>query len=389
MSVLKFTPNNIKKNNKKYIISAIIILIFLILFLFYFFNPTFRNFITIHIFRKEVSQDNLTSITLEENETSFVYSYDKYITVLNKNILYTYNASGNVISELDINISSPIFDSKNKFLVVAENNGDSIYLISGENIVWQSNIDGKISKVAVNNNGYVSIIVSGTSYKSIVIAFDSKGKELFKTYLSNTVAIDSDISNDNKYLSIAEIDYSGSIIKSMVKTISVEKAISEPTNSVIYTFTSEDNSLITDINYQNKNILSCMYSDSIHILNINDKIDSNLISFKNQYDFADINLKNNVVYTSSKSSGFSSNTEINITNIQNNNSNIYNLKGNIKSLYSYNEKIAINLGSEIHFIGLNGWLLKKYISSNEINSIVLGDNIAGVVYKDKVEIIQF
>ena len=31
----------------------------------------------------------------------------------------------------------------------------------------------------------------------------------------------------------------------------------------------------------------------------------------------------------------------------------------------------------------------KYTSSNEINSIILGDSIAGVVYKDKVEIIQF
>ena len=389
MSVLKFTPINMKNNNKKYIISAIIILILLILFLFYFFNSNFRNFITIHIFRKQVSQDNLTSITLAENETSYIHSYDKYITVLNRNILYTYNASGNVISELDVDISSPIFDSNNKFLVIAEDNGDSIYLISEENIIWQSNIDGKISKVNVNNNGYVSIIVSGNSYKSIVITFDSKGKELFKTYLSNTIAIDSDISNDNKYLSIAEIDYSGSIIKSMVKTISIKKAISEPNNSVVYTFISEDNDLITNINYQNKNLLSCIYSDSIHTLNINDKIDSCLVTFKNQYDFADINLKNNVVYTYSKSSGFSSNTEINITNIQNSNNNIYNFKGSIKSLYSYNEKVAINLGSEIHFIGLNGWLIKKYTSSNEINSIVLGDSIAGVIYKDKVEIIQF
>ena len=52
-------------------------------------------------------------------------------------------------------------------------------------------------------------------------------------------------------------------------------------------------------------------------------------------------------------------------------------------------KIAINNGSEIHFIGLNGWLLKKYSSLSEINTIILGDSIAGIVYKDKVEIVQF
>ena len=127
MSVLEFTPVKIKNNKKKYIILSIIILILLILFLFYFFNASFRYFITINIFRKQVSQDKLTSIALAENETSFVYSYDKYITILNKNILYTYNSSGNVISKLDINISSPIFESNNKFMVILNSNNKRKY----------------------------------------------------------------------------------------------------------------------------------------------------------------------------------------------------------------------------------------------------------------------
>ena len=390
MSVLKFSKNdNIKNIEKKHIIIAAILAILLIIILFFCFNPSFRNFFTIYIFRKQANQDKLNSIALEEDESSYVYAYDKYITVLKRNILYTYNASGNVTSETDLKISNPLFASNNRFLAVAEQNGDSIYLISGSNIIWQSTIDGNISKIKVNNNGYVSVIVSGTSYKSIVITFDSKGKEMFKTYLSSTIAVDTDISNDNKYLSVAEVDYSGSIIKSMIKTISIETAKSDPTNSVVFTFNGEDNSLITKINYQNKNILSCMYNDSIHFLNINDKNDSKVITLDNQYNFADVFLKNNIVYTSSKSSGFSNNTNVDIYTVPNGNVSTYQLKGSIKSLVAYNEKVAINVGSEIHFVGLNGWLLKKYTSSNEINSIILGDSIAGVVYKDKVEIIQF
>lgn len=390
MSVLNFYSEQLEKGKlKKHIIIGMISLIVLILFLFYFFNPNFRNFITIYIFRKQVSQDKLTSITLTEGESSFVYAYDKYITVLNKNILYSYHASGDIASKNDVAISSPIYASNNKFLAIAENNGSAIYLISGSNIIWQSNIDGKIAGINVNNNGYISIIVTGTSYKSIVISFDAKGKELFKSYLFNTIAIDTDISNDNKYLSIAEVDYSGSVIKSMIKTISIEKTKSDPTNSVIYTFTSDNNDLITDIHYQNKNLLSCLYTNSIHILNINDESNSEIIKFEKQYNFADINLKNHAVVTDSKTSGFSNSTQVSIYNVQNNNSSIYKLDGGTKSLYSYNEKIAVNTGSEIHFIGLNGWLLKKYKSTNEINTITLGDNIAGVVYKDKVEIIQF
>lgn len=390
MSVLKFSNEVIDKSKKKkLIIFLIIVCLLLILSFFYIFNPSFRNFMTIYIFRRQVSQNNLTTISISEEESSFVYAYDKYITVLNKNVLYTYNSAGNIVAQEDITISSPIYSSNNRFLAIAEKNGNNIYLVSESNIIWQGSIDGSISKINVNNNGYVSVIVSGTSYTSIVISYDSKGKELFKTYLSNTIAIDTDISNDNKYLSIAEVDYSGSLIKSMVKTISIEKATSDPTNSVVYTYTNEDNSLITDIKYQNKNLLTCMFNDCIYTLNINETESSKLLSFEGAYNFSDINLKNNFVVTSTLSSGFSSKTNIDIYSIQSNSPSTYTFNGSIKSLYAYNEKIAINTGSEIHFVGLNGWLIKKYNSSNEINTITLGDSIAGVVYKDKIEIVQF
>ena len=393
MSVLKFTPKieekNFFKSYKKHIILGIISVVLITIILLYCFNSTFRNFFTLYIFRKKVTQDNLTTISLNEDESSFVYAYDKYIVVLNKGILYTYNSSGNVVSGNEVTISSPIFSSNNRFLALAENNGDTIYLISGSNIIWQGNVEGKISKINVNNNGYISVILTGTSYKSIVVSFDAKGKELFKTYLSSTTAIDMDISNDNKYLSIAEVDYSGAISKSMIKTISIEKASSDPSNSVIYTYTNENNSLIAKINFGSKNILACVYDDSLHYLDISGRQDFEIIKYTNQNNFADIELKNSCMYSENNSFGFSSNTNVNITNIPNNNTSIYTLKGGIKSIYCYNEKIAINNGSEIHFIGLNGWLLKKYSSLSEINTIILGDSIAGIVYKDKIEIIQF
>ena len=36
----------------------------------------------------------------------------------------------------------------------------------------------------------------------------------------------------------------------------------------------------------------------------------------------------------------------------------------------------------------NGWLIKRYNSSTEINNIILGENIAGIVYADKIEILN-
>ena len=389
MSVIQFPTRKI--NKKKLIIFitiCAILLLILISSIIYCFSSPFRKFIDIYIFRKEIDSDKLPQIEITSKEDQFFHAYDKYIAVLNKKILYTYNSSGEDIAKNDINITSPIFANKNKFLAIAENNGNRLYLISGTNIVWQNTLEGNISKISVNKNGYISVIVSGTSYKSIVIAFDAKGNELFKTYISNNLAITAEISNDNKYLSIAEIDYSGSILKSMVKNISIEKAKTDPTNSVIYSYTFKDNELLTNIKYQDKNNLLCLTNSNMYLLNIEDSDDKQITSIENNYEFIDINLKNNFIYTFNEYKNFSNISYINIANPQNNSKNIYEFKGSIKSIYTNEQKIAINTGSEIHFIGLNGWLIKKYDSYGEIKDILLGDSVAGIIYKDTIRIVE-
>ncbi len=389
MNILEFPSK--KLNKKKVVISiiiALIIIALIILGLVYLFNPDARKFIDINIFRKEINSDKLPSIEINPDEDSFYYAYDKNIIVLNKNTLYTYNSFGQEISQSEVLVSNPIFASNNKFLVIAENLGNTIYLFSGTNLLFQKTLDGSISGVSVNKNGYVSVTIAGTSYKSIIVALDSKGNEMFRTYLSKNMAICTAISHDNKYLSIAEIDYSGSIIKSIVRNISIETAKSDPTNSVVSSFNLPDNVLLTNIKYQDKNTIICMCNDGVYSFNVTDSIDNKIFNFENNYEFVDIRLKNNLVYTYNSSKGFSNSAIVNILNINTSALNIYEFNGSIKEIYCNNEKIAINTSSEIHFIGLNGWLIKKYDSYSEISNILLGDSIAGIVYKNRIEIIE-
>ena len=49
----------------------------------------------------------------------------------------------------------------------------------------------------------------------------------------------------------------------------------------------------------------------------------------------------------------------------------------------------MNFGTQVKIINTNGWLLKEYKSTKQIKDLVLGKSIAGVVYKDKIEIINF
>lgn len=382
--------DNKKLNRKKVIIALIIIFIIIIgiiLFAIYVNNVNFRNTFDKYILRKNISNENLASITLNSDNYGEVFAYDKYISTLSKNTLTIYSGYAKKESENTVQINQPIYDSNNKFMVIAEKNGSKLYLISGSTVLWSNDVEGQISRVTVNKNGYVSVIISGTSYKTIVTIFNPDGKKLFNTYLSETIAIDTDISNDNKYLAIAEINSSGSIIESSIEIISIEDAQSNPTNSKKYTYKSNENNIITNLKYQDKNKLICIYNNSIHLLE--NEQDTELINFSNgNILFSDINLTNNIALIEEEHSGLFANVQVNITNINTNKQNFYTLSGIPKSIYTNNSAIAINIGTEVHFINTNGWLIKKYISSQEVKEIVLGSSIAGIIYKDRIEFVN-
>lgn len=385
MEKIKFNKN-VKK--KIMIVSLILLIVLLIVSVaLYIGNTNFRTFIDRYILRKEIVQNNVASIDIKSLENPSINSYYKYITILNKNILTTYSSSGKKEYEHEIKITNPLYASNNRFLCIAEKNGQNLYLISESNLLWQTEIEGEIKKINVNKNGYVSVIITGGSYKTVIATYSPAGKELFKTYLSSTIAIDTAISNDNKNLAIAEINTSGTLIQSHIKIISLEKATSDPTNSVIYTLNAETNKLITDIQYQEKNNLLISYDDGIHILS-GENENENISYTDKKVTFASIELNNYSVYTIEKTTGLlNTNTQIILKNTGTQKENIYTAEGALKDIKTKGDNIALNLGSRVDFINTNGWLVKKYISQREIQDIVIAEQIAGIVYsKDKVEI---
>lgn len=381
-----------KLNMKKLriaIIVATIILIFIVLFCIYLGNKNFRDFMDKYVLMKNVTENNVVAISLDDTENNNIYTYDKYICVFKNNTLTGYNSSANKEYELTVKLTNPIVDINNRFLLIAEENGQKIYLISGNNILWEKELEGNISKISVNKNGYVSVILTGTTYKSIIQTFDNNGNELFKTFISYTIAMDSDISNDNKYLSFVEINTSGTVIQSTVKTISMQKAKNNPSEAIIYTSTPLNDSVAISLKYQDSNKLVCMYDNSIHVINNGtDEEILNLNESGKKISFSDIRLNNFVFRVIEKNILLSTQSTVEIVNSSSKKSNIYTVDSVIKEVYCYNNVIALNLGSEVHFIGTNGWLIKKYISNQEVRKIVMNTDFAAVVYRDKVEIIN-
>ena len=231
--------------------------------------------------------------------------------------------------------------------------------------------------------------MKNTIYRSVVLYFDLNGNELFRSYISTNYAICTAISNDNKYLAIGEVDFTGTIIKSYVKIISAELAQTTPDNSIVYIYEADDNSIITNIKYQDKNIAICMFDKYVQKvgLNFNDR----LYDFFFFFVFVDINLNNNFAIIDKQSSGlFSYEYEILIKSTEGKSENLYILDADLpKYLVSNDNIMALNFGNEIQIVNQNGWMLKKYTSTKQINNIVLGNNILGIIYKNRIEIIEF
>lgn len=383
----------VKKINKKRllftIISSILLIFAIVIISLYIWNRPFRETMDKYVLMKNVKEDNVKSIALDSNDSYLIYAYDGYISVFNNNLLTGYNSSGNKEYELEINLTNPLVDANNRFLLMAEKDKQNIYLISEKNIVWHKELDGNISRVSVNKNGYVSVVLTGTNYKSIIQVFDSNGTEMFKTYLSNSTAMATTISNDNKYLSFAEISTEGTATQSRIKTISIQKAKETPSESIISTLTSDSDKVVIDVKYQDGNKMICMYDDSI--CNIQNDKEEEIISLNKEGEkniFAGIGLNNYAFRITEKNNLLSTETTVEFVNVGNRIPNTYIFDDSVKEVFTYGNYIALNLGSEVHFVETNGWLSKKYISSQEIRKIVLADNFAGIVYRDKIEIVE-
>lgn len=378
---------DVRKLNKKKImvfsiIVAVIIVIFFV-FITYCVSKPFRDMMDKYVLMKNVVEDSTTSISLDEDKSNNVYAYDKYISILSNNTLKNYNSSGKEEGELTVEISTPIIATNGKFLLIAEKDNNKIYLVSGNEIIWMKELEGNIDKIAVNKNGYTAVILSGTTYKSVIQTFDSSGKELFKTYLGSTTAMDVDISLDNRYLAFSEINTSGTLVQSIIKIVSIQEA------KIIYTYAEPNNNFVTNIKYQEGNRLLCMFDDGIYVFrnDSNEKI-VNLTEENLKISFGDIELSNYVFRITEKSSLLNTQTNVEIINPNSKKASIYSFDGVVKQTYSYDDSVAINVGSEVHFISTNGWLIKKYISRQEIRKVVMCNDFAGIVYRDKIEIVD-
>ena len=369
------------------ILVGIILLCLIVLIILYFTREDFRKWTDTTILRKNLVSEDVRTIDLNIDKNNQIYCYSKYISILNDKNLKIYNQNGENISELPININTAIFTSTDKYLAIAEKNGQEFCVIFDKTYLWSGKVEGEILQININKNGYVVLVTTDTTFKSIITIFDSTGNELIKRYLSKTRIVDVSLSNDNKYVAFAELDTSGALIQSNIEILSIDKAIQNEKEAIVYTYNANTAKMIVKIKYQTKGNLVCVYDDSVDIINNNNN--EEVFTIDKKITFTSAELKENIVYITEEQTGlFSSTSTATIVDTSSNHKTYFNFDEVTKELYTKNNIIGINIGSEIYFVNTNGLLIKKYISSQEITNVNIADNFAIIIYKDRIEIIK-
>ena len=169
----------------------------------------------------------------------------------------------------------------------------------------------------------------------------------------------------------------------------MELAKTNPSEAITYKYNAPTDKMIMNIEYQEQNKLICMYSDEIESLQ--DQKSNNLINFEdNRLSFITIELSNRIALIEEESTGdYTANSTVKIIDPSTHKEKQYITTNIAKSIKTSANKMAINFGTELHIIDKNGILLKKYISDSEINDIVMTDGVVGIVYRDRIQIINF
>lgn len=308
------------------------------------------------------------------------------LIIIESDQVSTYTYSEVPIYTVQTALREVVSDSESSYSIIGEVSSGKLVLLNEKGKLWDFNVNGEILTVSVNKNGYVACIYSKSGYKSLIKVIKPTGEEMFTNYLASTYAVDVEISNDNKYLALAEVNTEGITLESSVKIIDMNKAVDE----TIKTVKLDNNTLLLDVEYTDKNELLMLEDNRIEKLS--DDYQRQLIREYRQGEVSHITIENgnNGILVEKVDTGIFSTEYLVKIYSDYNEWKEYKLNGTPKQIYAQEKLVAVDMGNEILFLNTNGRLVKRCELNGQVKEICLYRNggMAALVFRDRIEIVK-
>lgn len=330
--------------------------------------------------------DSVGSVTLNNNYITAEGTLSNIILV-GTNYIKGYSNECKEKFDIFASFQDAVIDSAGDYCVVAEKNGTKVYMICGDEKIWENSITGNIYNVYVNKNGYVAVTYKQTGYKSLVKIISPLGTELFTSYLASTYALDVAITNDNRTLAIAEVDTEGIHVNSAIKIIDINNL----ENENVKKYELDENSLVIDVEYTDKNELLVMTDSKINMIKDDESKEILNYNYPNTLSMSIENKKNAISVEKVEAGLFDVKYKLCIysygNEIEKTEYELYDLPKQVKA---YDNLIVLAMEDELLIVNTNGKLVRKCEISRNLKSMILfnNGNMVGLVFRDKIEFVK-
>lgn len=366
-----------------------VFVIFLVLLLFIGSSYVYTNFDELKSYWS--NEDWKLIEVLETISLNNYYTIDgnsSNLIIVGNNYLHGYSSNGKENFDISVSLKNAVTATAGDYCIIGEKDASRVYMINSNAKIWEFDVQGTIFDVYVNKNGYAAIVYKQVGYKSLIKVIKPDGEELFTTYLASTYAIDVEISNDNKVLAIAEIDAEGISVKSLIELIDMSDLESKNSQKM----TLEEDTLITNIEYNSKNKLIVQTDKNILIQEANE-LKVFVENFDEKTKIVSIESPDNPIVISKSENGlFDTSYVLKIYDYKNSETACkeYQIDEAPSIVTAQNGNIAMQLEKELVIVNSNGKLVKKSDISGSIKSIVIfnNGNAIAVIHRDKVEFMK-
>lgn len=158
-----------------------------------------------------------------ENKYSHIVT-DKYIYFVGTDKVIVADSKGSNKAELAIGTANSVSKSQGKYVIVGDIDGNNIYIIKDTEIKQTITTKGKIKNFSVNSSGFCVVVTEGDMGKRNVIAYNTKGEEVFVWDSGNMLVLNAVIAENNKNVIVSAIDTKDGVMKSVLNFYNVSKS---------------------------------------------------------------------------------------------------------------------------------------------------------------------
>nr|QGT51016.1 hypothetical protein Firmicute1046_0920 [uncultured Firmicutes bacterium] len=144
-------------------------------------------------------------VDIEPGTSYQTLAYDKNVLLMSGEGVRAFNTAGQEVWKIQTANTNPFIDVAGKYLLIGEMAGKSFSVYSGNKELRTCKPENTLISAKLNKNGYVVMLCEEAGYKGLAVVQNPRGNEIFKWHSGEGYVVDAALSDDNRYLAVAQI----------------------------------------------------------------------------------------------------------------------------------------------------------------------------------------